>query len=222
MNDGMGIGFETVIALSLLGLAPFILTIVTSFAKLMVVGSLLRQAIGTQQTPPNSVIAGIALVLSLHIMAPVVGVAVERLRPIVELPPVERATKYPQMARAVAEPLSEFLIKNSSIENRELFLGLRAESSGVLDGGDDYRPVVALFTVDAPAFLLTELGEAFQIGFLLFVPFLVIDLVVTNILLAVGASMLTPTSITLPLKLLLFVLADGWRLVLFGLTRGYA
>jgi type III secretion protein R len=212
----------TLAALAALGLAPFLFAITTSFAKFMIVGGLLRQAIGTQQAPPNTVLAGLALILTLHVMAPVGAAISAGLSPYRELSAEARAEKYPEMVKAVVGPLGDFLRRNASAEDRAMFAALREESGRPAEAAGAYDEAYALLTVDAPAFLITELSEAFQIAFLLFVPFLIVDLVVTNVLLALGATSLSPNVVTLPLKVLLFVLVDGWKLVLYGLTRGYA
>lgn len=211
-----------------LALAPFLLSMITAFAKLVIVGGLLRQALGTQQTPPSSVITGIALVLTIHIMAPVAERGYrEYVAQTANAPAgqVQVGTALDVARRVVGE----FLDKHSSPENRQLFVDLKtrlgsADTSPLPGTGPLTEQVNAwaqLLTIQAPAFLLSELTEAFQIGFLLLVPFLVIELVVSNILLALGMMMMNPQVITLPLKLLLFVLVDGWRLILEGLVQGY-
>lgn len=246
-----------------MGLMPFVFTMITSFAKLVVVGGLLRQAMGTPQIPPTSVITGLALILTVHIMSPVIldayatfEVEVDRQEAVlfegrdeairagnamvvplgVLSPLVPRAwaalrldlermsvseVRLVRIAVDSAEaPLAAFLRKHTDVRNRDLFRGLlqRLGARTLPEEGGRFE----LVAVYAPAFLLTELTEAFQIGFLIFVPFLVIDLVVSNLLLAMGMHMLSPTTISLPLKLLLFVLIDGWSLVLRGIVLGYA
>lgn len=209
--------------LAMLALAPFLLTMVTSFAKIAIVLSLLRSAIGVQQVPPNQVITGLAIVLSIYIMAPVGYEIWHEVEPYVEQ--MERDefddsfSGYVEVASTAAEPLRSFLLKHSSEEDRtmmlELALELRAPEQR--EGLESESLLVVI-----PAFVLTELAEAFTIGFILFVPFIVVDLVVANILLSLGMHMLSPTTISLPFKLLLFVLVDGWYLVIRGLVLGYA
>ncbi len=212
-----------------LALAPFLLSMITSFAKLVIVGGLLRQALGTQQTPPTSVLTGIALILTIHIMAPVAAIGYQRYNERIQVP--ENKDKNIEVGlTAGREVVEEFLDKHSTEANRQLFRDLRARLGGtdaVIQATADpaARTTITqwldLLTIHAPAFLLSELTEAFQIGFLLLVPFLVIELVVSNILIALGMMMMNPQVITLPLKLLLFVLVDGWRLILEGLVQGY-
>lgn len=216
--------------LAALAIIPFVLTMVTSFAKLVIVFGLIRQALGTQQIPPNIVITGLSLILTIHVMYPVAERMVAAYAQTAE-------AEDGSVGRALAAaegPMSEFLVANSSERNRALFRNLRAKLGAgqgdqletvAADMGvspDAARRGVDTITILAPAFVLTELVEAFQIGFLIFVPFLIIDLVVSNILLAMGMHMMSPITISLPLKLLLFVLIDGWDVILTGLVLGYA
>jgi len=209
--------------LAILALAPFLLTMVTSFAKIAIVLSLLRSAIGVQQVPPNQVITGLAIVLSIYIMAPVGYDIWNEVEPYVEQMETDEFDDsfagYVEVARTAAEPLRTFLLKHSSDEDRAMMLELALElrEPDQRQGLDAQSLIVVI-----PAFVLTELAEAFTIGFILFVPFIVVDLVVANILLSLGMHMLSPTTISLPFKLLLFVLVDGWYLVIRGLVLGYA
>lgn len=211
-----------------LALLPFLLTMVTSFAKFAIVGGLLRQAMGTPQIPPTSVITGLAMILSLHVMSPVIDAAYTRYRTH------EGAFDSGVLFDAIHEPLLGFLQANTSQSDHELFLAMSRTTNtsenesgsepGQATTAEDDRLAKAkdLLTVAAPAFVLTELAEAFLIGVYLFIPFLVIDLVVSNVLLAMGMHMLTPLTISLPLKVLLFVCIDGWSLVLHGVVSGYS
>lgn len=205
-----------------LSVMPFLLIMVTSFVKVAVVLSLLRTAIGAQQVPPNQVITGLAIVLSIYIMAPVAMETYDVVTPTLE--DIERTEEQPSFSeyreiggRAI-KPLKTFLLKHADETERvllyELALQLRTPEQQKGLSADDL--IVAI-----PAFVLTELKEAFVIGFLLFVPFLIVDLVVANILLSLGMHMLSPTTVSLPFKLLLFVLVDGWYLVVKGLILGY-
>lgn len=213
-----------------IGLLPFLLTVITSFGKLVIVGGILRRALGTPEIPPNSVIAGLALLLTMHIMSPV-AIEIQRAFPAAggspEAPFMQRLTAASEV------PIAGFLKRHSSPDNVQLFETLRLRLmavQGASEGeADEDEPETLvgnerfeLLTIYAPAFLLTELAEAFMIGFLLFVPFLVIDLAVGNLLLALGMHMVAPAHISLPLKLLLFVVIDGWRLLLQGLVLGYS
>ena len=211
-----------VVLLGLLALVPFFLMMVTSFVKIAVVLSILRTAIGVQQAPPNQVITGLAMVLSLYVMAPVGLASWEAAEPYVEqIEAGETASfsSYKEMLKKSSAPLKTFLLKHSDEDERvllhELAVELRPEEQRASVKDDD-------LLIAIPAFVLTELSEAFTIGFILFVPFLLVDLVVANILLSLGMHMLSPTTVSLPFKLLLFVLVDGWYLVIRGLILGYA
>lgn len=221
------------VALAAMALAPFVLTMITSFAKFVIVGSILRHAMGTQQIPPTTVITGLALILTIHTMAPV---AIKMYGRYVNRPPDEGPTTAGQMvqrvALAVEPPMREFLTRYAHPDNIAMFQDLRQRLE-LANHSDDpaeqmpefsdplARQLIYDATVLTPAFMLSQLTEAFQIGFLLFVPFLVIDLVVSNILMAMGMQMLSPVTVSMPLKLLLFVLIDGWRLIMQGLVMGY-
>lgn len=203
----------------LLALAPFVAVMVTSFTKIVVTLSLLRNALGLQQVPPNIVLNGLALILTIYVMYPV---GVEMNRATAGASPVAAAGDTQQMlnyANTAKEPLRNFLLKHSSPRERAFFLRtakriLPPDSAANLTQRD--------FIVVVPAFTVSELAAAFQIGFLIFLPFLIIDLVVSNILLAMGMMMLSPTTVSLPFKLLLFVLIDGWVKLAHGLVLSYA
>ncbi|MFT3707178.1 MAG: type III secretion system export apparatus subunit SctR [Archangium sp.] len=211
------------IALAALGLAPFVLLMVTSFVKISVVLSIVRSALGTQQIPPTQVITGLAIILTVYIMAPV-GQAMFRAADADNVTQggdfmnVQSVDKLIKAAGRAKEPLRDFLLKKVTTKDRTLFyslaLKLRKPEDRASIGEKDFLILV-------PSFVVSELKEAFQIGFLLFVPFLVIDMVVANILLALGMQMLSPTTISMPFKLLLFVLVDGWYLIAKGLVVGY-
>jgi type III secretion protein R len=212
-----------VIVLAALGLAPFVLMMLTSFIKISVVLSILRNAIGTQQVPPSTVITGLAFILSIFIMAPVgrqmyeAAGAIPNTRDIFSEASVKTLFTAAQTGR---EPLRKFLARHSHAQDRVLFLELAARlerSSGVENPQIDKEA----FQVLIPSFATSQLKEAFQVGFLVFVPFLIIDMVVANILLSMGMSMLSPVVISLPFKLLLFVLVNGWYLVVRGLVLSY-
>ncbi len=203
-----------VVMLALLSLAPFAMLVLTSFSKMAVVFSLMRTAMGAQQAPPSIVLTGLAVVLSGYVMAPVVQEMVERGR-AVDLSS-EPAHLLKSSAR-IAEPLREFLVKHGDPAQRgqlvELAMELRPPETAPLAESD--------LAVVIPAFVLTELKEAFQLGFLVFLPFLVIDMVVANVLLALGMQTLSPTQVSLAFKVLLFVAVDGWSLLARGLMLGY-
>jgi type III secretion protein R len=207
------------VPLLLLGLAPFFAIMVTSFTKLVVVFSLLRQALGIQQVPPNLVINGLAIVISIFIMAPV-GMDIADAMRTKPLPTNERV-KLDQMfdmLGAGKAPLKQFLIKQTKERERKSFLNFAQKlwpekrSREVKD--DDLLILI-------PAFAVSELTAAFQIGFMLYLAFVVIDLVVANILLAMGMSMVSPTVVSIPFKLLLFVILDGMSLLIHSLIQTY-
>jgi type III secretion protein R len=211
--------------LAALTLLPFVLVMCTSFLKIAVVLSIVRNALGTPQVPPTTVITGLAIVLTAFIMAPTGAAVLKEVRPILGdgrgagLTSAQSVDTMITAAEKAREPVRAFLLKHAHQRDRASLLQLArrmrppAERAAISDQD---------FMVLAPAFVLSELTEAFLIGFLLFVPFLVIDMLVANLLLALGMQMLSPNTVSLPFKLLLFVLVDGWRLLAGGLIGGYA
>jgi type III secretion protein R len=206
------------IGLALLALLPFVAVITTCYVKLVVVFSLIRNALGIQQIPPNMVMNSMAIILTLFVMAPVGREMyhIAREQGIEQVHGV-RDLKFAAMAE-VASPLRDFLKKHSHPSMRILFLRAAAQ----LWGAEPESPAdpEGLFIL-APAFMLTELTESFQIGFLLYLPFIVVDLVISNILLAMGMMMVSPMTISLPFKLLLFVMVNGWTRIIDGLLATY-
>jgi type III secretion protein R len=202
--------------LALMSLLPFAVLMLTSFSKIAVVLSLARSAMGTQQAPPTIVLTGLAAVLTGHIMAPVmermydVGQAVSR--------EADSGARLLGAAAQVSEPLRAFLVKHGSAEERARFLDLARELRPPEESDKVHEE--DLFVI-IPAFVITELKEAFQIGFLIFLPFLVLDMVIANVLLALGMQSLSPSQVSLPFKILLFVAVDGWALLARGLILGY-
>ena len=211
------------LALAALSLVPFVLMMVTSFVKISVVLSIVRSALGTQQIPPTQVITGLGIILTVYIMAPV-GQAMYRASEVdilskgPSLLSSESVGKLLEAADKAKEPLRDFLNKKITVKDRALFFNLAKKMRAPEDRKDLTERD---FMIIVPAFVVSELKEAFQIGFLLFVPFIVIDMVVANILLALGMQMLSPTTISMPFKLLLFVVVDGWYLIAKGLVVGY-
>ena len=207
---------SALITVIVIALAPFVGVMVTSFTKIIVVLSLLRNALGLQQVPPNVVLNGMALVLTVYVMLPVGMDMAERARTVQG--PMTSTQGMMSVADAAKEPLRDFLVKHSSPAQRAFFLktaqkNLPPERAAQLTERD--------FVVVIPAFTVGELSAAFQIGFLIFLPFLVIDLIIANILMAMGMMMLSPTTISLPFKLLLFVLVDSWVKLSHGLVLSY-
>ncbi|WP_426754123.1 type III secretion system export apparatus subunit SctR [Myxococcus sp. Y35] len=204
--------------LAVMSLLPFAVLMLTSFSKIAVVLSLARSAMGTQQAPPTVVLTGLAAVLTGHIMAPVM----ERMYDAGQVAYAQVASgsgaEMLSAASRVSEPLRAFLVKHGSPDERARFVDLARELRPV----DEMESVqeTDLFVV-IPAFVITELKEAFQIGFLVFLPFLVLDMVIANVLLALGMQTLSPSQVSLPFKILLFVAVDGWSLLARGLILGY-
>jgi type III secretion protein R len=213
-----------ILVMAALSLVPFALLMTTSFVKIHVVLSILRSAIGTPQVPPTQVITGLALILTAYVMAPTGERMYDAVKPVLslaagaEVVSAQTAEALIQAGDRAKEPLRAFLVKHADRRDRATFyaLALRmrtpAERAAVSD---------ADLLVVVPSFVTSELRRAFEIGFLLFLPFLVLDLVISNLLLALGMHMLTPTTVSLPFQLLLFVLADGWHLVARGLVESY-
>ena len=203
-----------------LALAPFAAVMVTSFTKLVVVLSLLRNALGLQQTPPNVVINGLALVLSVYVMYPVILDTGDSLSKAQNNQPLSEMSieRMMEVGRESRDPLKAFLIEHSSTVERQFFL---RSAQRLLPEDKRDRLTAEDFIVIVPSFTVSELTAAFQIGILIFLPFLVIDLIVSNLLLALGMIMLPPTVVSLPFKLLLFVLIDGWAKLVHGLVLTY-
>lgn len=213
------------VLLSLLSLLPFIIMILTSFLKIVVVLSLLRSALGVQQAPPNQVINGVAFLLSLFIMYPT-GVKMydaaqstinQRNIPDSLLSP-DSSTYVIEVASAASEPLRDFLKRNSSGRHQALFYRLAYRGLP-----EDYRATLKPddFIVLVPSYITGQLKDAFEIGVLIYIPFFVIDLVTSNILLAMGMMMLSPVTISMPLKLFLLVMLDGWTILIEGLVKTF-
>jgi type III secretion protein R len=213
------------IVLIAVALAPFIVMMATAFVKLSVVLALIRNALGTQQVPPNIVITGLAMILTIYIMAPV-GYQVYREagsvinqgtnQPLISQATVELLVKAADVGK---EPVRAFLVQHAHQGEVDLFYNMARK----LEKDDAEREKIGRndFLNLIPAFAVSELSEAFQIGFVIFLPFLIIDIVVANILLSLGMFQISPITIALPFKLLLFVLMDGWHLIVKGLILGY-
>jgi flagellar biosynthetic protein FliP len=196
--------------ITVLSLAPSIVIMTTSFVRIVVVLSLLRTALGLQQSPPNAVLVSLALFLSAIVMAPTWQDAYDSgIRPL-----LDQQMELPQAFDAAAEPVKGFML--AQVERGDLELFIRLSRIEAPESAQD----LPLRTV-IPAFMISELKRAFTIGFLLFVPFLVIDLVVASVLMSMGMMMLPPVIISLPFKLIFFVLVDGWRLVAGSLVESF-
>jgi type III secretion protein R len=221
---------SALVTVVLIALAPFFAVMVTSFTKIVVVLSLVRNALGTQQVPPNIVLNGLALILSVYVMYP----TLQKMQEAVSLSTSSSTMAGEERlddqtlgssgsifaaADKAKEPLREFLIKHSDPRERAFFLKTQQRIGDPEKVGDISERD---FIVIIPAFVVKELTVAFEIGFMLFLPFLIIDLVISNILLAMGMMMLSPVTISLPFKILLFVLVEGWVKLSHGLVLSYA
>ncbi len=202
---------KILLLLTVLSLAPAIVVMMTSFTRLAVVFSLLRHALGTQQTPPNQVMIGLALLLTFFLMSPVYEkVNKEALQPYL----AEEISQTEAIERALV-PIREFMLKQTRKKDIALFLKV---SKSAQPRNIDEIPTMVLI----PSFVVSELKTAFQIGFLIYIPFLVIDMVVASVLLSMGMMMLPPFMISLPFKLMLFVLMDGWNLLVGSMVKSFA
>lgn len=203
-------------SLLVLGLLPFAALMVTSYAKIVIVLGLLRNALGVQQVPPNMVINALAIILSAYVMAPVTAKLTEN----VDLNHASSMRTGDIVSRIslAKEPLKGFLMKHSAERERYFFIKSAAalwpkEMADQVKSDD--------FLVLVPAFLITELSEAFMVGFMIYLAFILVDMVIANVLLAMGMSMLSPNIISTPFKLLLFVMLDGWSKLVHGLILSY-
>lgn len=201
---------EVFFLITILSLLPAILIMFTSFTRIVVVLSLLRQALGGQQIPPNPVIIGLSLFLTLFVMSPTLDLVMKDA-----INPYIKKEITIQEAMKKAEPsLKGFMLKQTREKDLALFLKIAKEKP-------PERPEELSMRIVVPAFAISELKTAFEMGFLIFLPFLIIDMVVSSILLSMGMMMLPPVMISLPFKLLLFVLVDGWNLVVGSIVRSF-
>tara|TARA_R110000772_G_scaffold20725_10_gene57597 strand:- start:1923 stop:2684 length:762 start_codon:yes stop_codon:yes gene_type:complete len=212
-GDGrpLTLSLQILLLMSLLTVLPSLILMMSSFTRIIIVLSILRQALGLQQTPPNQVLVGLALFLSLFVM-----------RPVIDTINVDAYSPYGEGDIAIEEAISRsgdalhgFMIKQTRQSDLKLFMELA-------DAPPIAEPEEIPFSILLPAFVTSELKTAFQIGFLIFLPFLIIDLVVASTLMALGMMMLSPTIISMPFKLLLFVLVDGWALTMGTLAGSFA
>ena len=201
---------QLVALMTVLSLAPSILVMVTSFTRIVVVLSLLRTALGTATAPPNTVIISLALFLTAFVMGP----AFERAYDLGVKPLVNNEITAEQAFERASDPFRAFMLKNVREKDLKLFIDMSHEATPA-------RPEDLPLRVMVPAFMISELKRAFEIGFLLFLPFLIIDLVVASVLMSMGMMMLPPIVVSLPFKLIFFVLVDGWSLVAGSLVQSY-
>ena len=202
---------EVFLLISFLSFLPAILIMLSSFTRIVVVLSFLRHAFGGQQVPPNMVIIGLSLFLTFFVMSPTINVINENAIS----PYIEEDLKFGEAIEQAVPPLKKFMLKQTRQKDIALFVGLTKQER-------PESPEAVKMSVLIPAFAISELKTAFEIGFLLFLPFLIIDMVVASILLSMGMMMLPPIMISLPFKLLLFVLVDGWNLIVGSMMRSFA
>ncbi len=209
-GEDYSINLQILALMTMLGFLPAMVILMTSFTRIVVVMSILRQAMGLQQTPSNQVIIGIAIFLTFFIMSPVLNkINDDAIQPYIN----EQITA--REAFDVAQvPMKDFMLKQTRVKDLETFVNI--------SGSTATNPEDASMAVLIPAFITSELKTAFQIGFMLFLPFLIIDLVVASVLMAMGMMMLSPMIVSLPFKLMLFVLVDGWNLILSTLAGSFA
>ncbi len=207
---GMSSAVKILALLTVITLVPSMLLLMTSFTRIIIVFSFVRHAIGTQQMPPNQVLIGLALFLTMFVMAPVWA----EIHDEAIVPREAGEISQEEAIRRAVAPVERFMLSQTREEDLALFYS-------VSDRPRPAAPQDVAFTVLVPAFVISELKTAFQMGFLLFVPFLLVDMVVSSILMGMGMMMLPPVIVSLPLKIMLFVLADGWNLLVGSLLRSF-
>jgi flagellar biosynthesis protein FliP len=210
-GQSYSLSLQTLLMLTGLTFLPAVLLMMTGFTRIIIVLSLLRQALGTPTSPPNQVLIGLALFLTLFVMAPVL----ERIYNEAWVPYSENKIEFTEALEKGALPLRGFMMKQTRETDLALFLKLSGK-------GEVASPDDVPFTVLVPAYVTSELKTAFQIGFMVFIPFLIIDMVVASVLMSMGMMMVSPALIALPFKLMLFVLVDGWNLLLGSLAQSFA
>ena len=214
-GQSFSVPIQTLVGLTALTFLPAVLLLMTGFTRIVIVLSLLRHAIGTQASPPNPVIIGLSLFLTALVMGPVI----DKIQKDAYEPLSENRITFQEAAARAEKPLKQFMLR----QTREADLALFARLGGA-NGAESPKAASAEelpLRVVVPAFVTSELKTAFQIGFLIFIPFLIIDLVVSSVLMSMGMMMLSPMMISLPFKLILFVLADGWTLLLGSLVASF-
>ena len=207
----VAVTLQILLLLTILSLAPAILILMTSFTRTVIVLSFIRNALGTNQVPPNQVLIGLALFLTFFIMAPAFGTVYTDAI----LPYLDGELTLEKMWDIGIEPIRGFMLQHTREKDLEMFIAMRAEERPQTP--DDVSTLTLI-----PAFVISELKTAFQLGFVIFIPFLVIDMVVASTLMGMGMMMLPPVMISLPFKILLFVLVDGWHLVVRSLLMSFS
>ncbi len=207
---------EIIILLTLIALAPSLLIMMTCFMRIVIVLGFLRSAMQTQSTPPNMVITGMALFLTLFIMEPVFA----EINEVAYQPYISEELTTEEALEAASVPLKKFMLKQTSNDDLQFFLDL-SNTETPEEITEEYLENDLSLTVIVPSFMISELKRAFQMGFLIYMPFLVIDLVVGSTLMSMGMMMLPPATISMPFKILVFVLADGWNLLIGSVVASY-
>ncbi len=206
----VSLSLQILFLLTILSLAPAILIMTTSFTRIIIVLSFIRNALATQQTPPNQVLIGLALFLTFFVMSPVItDINEQAFRPY-----MEEQIGFEEAVDKAIQPLRHFMLRQTRQKDLALFVNLSGQ-----EGIEEINQVTTRTLI--PAFIISELKTAFQMGFLLFVPFLVIDMVVASTLMSMGMMMLPPIMVSLPFKILLFIMVDGWNLVVQSLVMGF-
>ena len=201
---------QLMLLMASLTLLPFMVSGMTSFLRYVIVFSILKQAMGTQQVPPSMVLVGLALILTFYTMSPVFGEMYTAVNPLLNNP---KSNVMDIMNKGVV-PLKQFMMRQTREEDVRIFLEVSRKRAP--DSVND----LSIWEI-TPAFMLSELRTSFEIGFVIFIPFVIIDLVVANILMALGMMMLSPTIISLPFKILIFIAVDGWSLIVRGLIQSF-
>ena len=212
-STGLSAPLRILLVLTVISIAPFILLMMTSFTRIIVVLHFVRTALGTQTSPPNQVLIGLALFLTLFIMSPIMGqINTDAIQPF----DAGEITQEEAIERGLA-PLRTFMFEQTNRKDIKLFLEIQEKENEVSVENIDDIPTTVLI----PAFIISELRAAFIMGFLLYLPFIVIDMVVSSTLMSMGMMMLPPTTISMPFKLLLFILADGWDLLIGQVVKTF-
>lgn len=209
---------DVVFLLLFLSIIPSLVLMMTSFTRIIIVFSFLRNALGLQQSPPNQVLVGLSLFLTLFIMGPVLNEINEKAY----IPYKEQAITQEVALETAQIPIKEFMLKQVDNESLELFISMSRQEITIDDTRDINEQMMELdLSILVPAFVTSELKRAFLIGFLLFIPFLAIDLIVASTLMSMGMVMLPPGMISLPFKIMIFIIADGWGLLMSSLVQGF-
>ena len=210
-DNSFSVPIQTLLFFTAMSFLPAVLLMMTGFTRIVIVLSLLRQALGTQSAPPNQVIIGLSLFLTLFVMGP----TLDRVYQEAYVPYSTNQMKFEDAIQKAEAPMREFMVRQTRQSDYALFARLAKLEPGTQIENAPFRVVV-------PSFVISELKTAFQIGFMIFIPFLIIDMVVSSILMSLGMMMLSPVLVALPFKIMLFVLADGWNLLIGSLASSFA